>query len=961
MKKISVLYLLFIIFCKVGYSQQTSNTVDYIVIMKDGYNLNYNQKALRESNYYSFELENIGLKTFINSNPIYEIKKEYPTARSPYLQRVYRITTNTESIYSSLLNKFEIEHVAKFEEPLPLNLPNDYITIDDGEKNTALDLIRAPMTWGITSGNSTIYVGIADSSFEFSHEDLVGKFLLNINGNTATSPTASNHGTYVAGMLCSNDNSIGSSSVAPNIKIVTAGSWYNNLLLLSQQPGVRVVNASWGLCSNPQPDQEAVIQEIINGTDVTPPVVVVAAAGNRQVTHSCTAFDDYIYPASYPGVISVGSINHWQPRNTVNPNPNIGSRFWEDHYSIDANDLDNVNNRFILNDRIDILAPAHRVYGPGAPGAPNLSVWNGYWRHNGTSFSSPIVAGAAALMLSVNPNLTPAQVRQIIRETGDDIFHITENQHYPLLQNVGRLNVFRAVTTAKCMLENNQAIDLLIRDNDSDYGQEPNNSTNVMWNSPEIWVRNQQDGYRIRKHQNPTYSTSNNTNYVYTRIYNKGCLATSGNETLTLYWAKASTALAWPNHWDGTGSFPDNGPLLGAPIGVITIPSLQAGEDIILELPWQVPNPDIYSAINAEPWHFCLLARITSTDDSMTTLETSNLYSNVNNNNNIAWKNVTVITIPPDVVADSTTTSIEGVVAIGNNHNTSRDFALEISIDNKSSDYNKKLFEESEITLKLDDNIFNQWNSDGKQKYELEELNTSNSLMIKGEMSKITKLTLAPKQIGTINLKFNFLTKELLNKKGNFTLHLLQRDLLTNEIVGGETFEIEKYQRTPFYADAGSDKLVDKGEVVTINATPINKEAVYNWYDEDGNLLYSGADFQIISDISRKFKLEIISLEDGLKDYAEVSLDLKNNQIVALYPNPSNHIINLDLKLNYPDNNYIMITGLDSNNNQNIYNYVVDNNSSTIAIDISNFANGNYIISFVHNGQVTDSETLIKN
>lgn len=954
----SILLMLLVFY--VSHSQTNNDTVDFIVVMKEGYNLNYSEKTVRDNNYYSFELDNPNLKSFINSKPIYDIKKELPTAKTPYLQRVYRISTNTEMLFTPLNNRTEIEFVEIYTEPIPLNLPDDYTIADDGEKNTALELIRAPMTWGITTGDASTFVGIADGAYEFTHEDLVNKIEQNLNGTTATSTQGGNHGTQVAGMFCESDNLKGSSSLAPEIKIVTAGSGYSNLLLLSQQPGVRVVNASWGTCNSYAPWKEAIIQEIINGTSETPPVVVVGAAGNKYTTHNCNVITDMIYPASFPGVISAGTINHWQPRNTINPNPSIANMFWEDVYTTNIDDPFNPNWAFILNDRIDVLAPGKKVYGPGAPGFNNDD-WNGYWRHTGSSFSAPIVCGAVALMLSVNPNLTPAQVRQIIKDTADDIYYIPENQIFPLLQNIGRLNVFRAVTTAKCMLETTESVDLLVRDNEGDYGQEPNDSAEIIWDSPEIWVRNQQDGKRIRKHQNPTYSSTNNTNYMYVRVYNRGCATSSGNDTLKVYWSKASTALSWPTHWDGSTNFPNNGPIMGNLVGEITIPQLERGEDVILEIPWQVPNPDDYNVITPEPWHFCILARIESTDDPMiVNNETSDLWVDVNTNNNIGWKNLTVITIPDDIQeSTSETTSISGVIAVGNNQNTSRDFALEIELDNKADDYNKQLFEECEITLNFDEGLFNQWTSGGKLNDNLEEQRQPRTLLVKNTSSKISKITLLPNQVGTVNFKFNFLTKELLNKKGKFVLNVIQRDLVTNRIIGGETFNIEKYQRTPFYAEAGDDKLVNKDELVTFSATQIDKEAVYNWYDEEGNLIYSGVDLQVVADISKKFKLEIVSLEDGLKDYSEVNLDLKNNHIASFYPNPAKNVLNLDLKINHLNNNYIMINGIDSNNSSNVYNYMVNNNSLTI--DVSNFANGNYVISFIHNGQVTDSKIFIKN
>ena len=56
-----------------------------------------------------------------------------------------------------------------------------------------------------------------------------------------------------------------------------------------------------------------------------------------------------------------------------------------------------------------------------------------------------------------------------------------------------------------------------------------------------------------------------------------------------------------------------------------------------------------------------------------------------------------------------------------------------------------------------------------------------------------------------------------------------------------------------------------------------------------------------------------------------------------------------------------MITGIDSHNSNNVYNYIVDNNNSSLPINVSNYINGKYVISFIHNGQVTDSKIFIKN
>ncbi|MBI4811157.1 MAG: S8 family peptidase, partial [Ignavibacteriales bacterium] len=63
----------------------------------------------------------------------------------------------------------------------------------------------------------------------------------------------------------------------------------------------------------------------------------------------------------------------------------------------------------------DVVAPAIGVYHASVPG-PNT-----YGYSQGNSVSTPLTAGAAALLLSVRPELTPIQVRSAIRETADPI------------------------------------------------------------------------------------------------------------------------------------------------------------------------------------------------------------------------------------------------------------------------------------------------------------------------------------------------------------------------------------------------------------------------------------------------------------------------------------------------------------------------------------------------------------
>ncbi len=182
--------------------------------------------------------------------------------------------------------------------------------------------------------------------------------------------------------------------------------------------------------------------------------------------------------------------------------------------------------------------------------------------------------------------------------------------------------------------------DLWMQDNADDTGAEPDPSANPMWISDDIWVRNSPDGLTNQDHQNPN---GEQLNYVYVRVRNRACPGTgSQSGTLKLYWAKASSSLSWPAPWDGSVTAPA---LMGELIGSQPV-TVAGGSQQILSFNWTPPDPSDYASFGADKAHFCLLARIETSATSpfgMTTAETSNLYANVQNNNNIVWKNISIV------------------------------------------------------------------------------------------------------------------------------------------------------------------------------------------------------------------------------------------------------------------------------------------------------------------------------
>jgi hypothetical protein len=177
-----------------------------------------------------------------------------------------------------------------------------------------------------------------------------------------------------------------------------------------------------------------------------------------------------------------------------------------------------------------------------------------------------------------------------------------------------------------------------------DFGVEPNSVSQQLWISQDIWVRTTPDTgssgtyANEHQHQNPFYVDANTPSYVYVKVRNRGNDYNYYPQMLRVYWADASTGLPWPdtNVWNEIDC------VAGPGIDPCLLPGIAPGQDYVMQLPWVPPNPAFYSGNQ----HFCLVARIESLPwfpFGMTIDEGPTLWLNVANNNNIAWKNVTVV------------------------------------------------------------------------------------------------------------------------------------------------------------------------------------------------------------------------------------------------------------------------------------------------------------------------------
>lgn len=949
------------------YSQNNSTLDYYYVEFKEGHVPQQLQKTVNADQTLTISMQNTDLAAALNAKPIYTFERAFPKSLNPNLKLVYLLTIQKNTSTTDLLNRNEINNLMfldNFNEDVLTGssqsfsiLPDDFDDIITGGRNTALDLIRAPLAWTITKGSPNTIIGISDGKVDLTHEDIQGSVLEVITiGNYG-----GHHGTAQVGLINGNtNNGIGVSSIASDTKVIFIGTNGSSTQLINalieiidlknnnaNYSNLKVINCSWALYEGHF--NIPYLNDVMYGEYgiIENDILLIVSAGNQSV-------NEYSYPAAYDETIGITSVGERVAptyfHNILNPDGNVWwHRSWKDVFEFRPDTPNTASHTY--NDKINVTAPGQLLIG-------HTSDYNefpeGYHLKIATSPSSPFVSGIAGLILSVNPNLTSQEVKQIIENTADDIYHIPYNQPYQGLLGTGRVNAYRAVLTAKCMDDPNYIgeLDLMVRNSLVDYGVEPDSNTgNVLWQSSEIWVRPNSGESYIDVHENPEYDPVN-PNYVNVRVTNRSCVTSSGNDQLKLYWSKANTALSWPAPWDGSLTVGNNIPL-GGQVGTLNIPPLQPGQEAVLEFEWMIPNPEDYIDLNPNPWHFCLLARIESNDDPMTNEETNIVITaNVKNNNNIAWKNTTVVDVIPN------TPTIGGVVAVSNPFSQSRNFSLELVVDQKDrpNEYGKKLFEEAEIGIEMDDVLYTAWERGNKEGAHFKATHNPKKIIATDTLTLIDNIQFLPNELGTLYLTFNFLTKELSSKR-NYTYHVIQKDLSTGEIIGGETYEIRKQPRPTFAADAGNNKEIDRSESVTLEASEINEDATYNWYDVDGNLIHTGTSITVSPQFTQQYKLEVISNLDGLKDYDELEVTVNPYRIETLVPNPASSQVTVNYLATDASSAYVMVVHQNSGNTSN---YIIDPQVNSLTIDLSNFASGLYSIILVCNGEIQGSKNLVK-
>ena len=636
---------------------------------------------------------------FLSSDSI-EVVEKNPFVDDQYVVQIVGPTYNTLATANQLetLPEFEFAH-PNFVRVLDLRLiPGDPLFANQWHHQNAgqttggvagtIDAdIDTDLAWDITLGNPNTIIAIVDNGFDMTHPDLTPNIWTNpgevpsngidddgngfvddingwdFNGND-NNPSPGDgpfpwHGTAVAGVAAASDNTIGVTGSCPDCQIMTVrqGSTVNGDALAiqyAQREGAQVISCSWGY-----PVGTPTTTNVVNAINAAAGAgSIIFFAMNNPNLNDCGAIPDI---SSLPSVVAVSR----------------------------SDNQDRFNSSGFGN-CMDLLAPGVNIVTTDIQGTAGVntsgtescgvSVNNDYTACIiGTSYSTPLTAGVAGLMLSANPSLNRQQIQNLLQDAADKVedsqgSYSTQTGFSTPPSGIathgwGRVNAFEAVRIAAPVEDGGLGgVDIFLRDNRLDWGNteqpsntlfEPTRGFIGHWRSLDIKIDAPDPGYQTPPTNNASFESLVDetpilgaNNRVYVRVRNRGPV-TANEVTVKLVWTHFGTAFpAIPsNFWTSiddpafpTG--PDTDLNIFHTVGVETINNLAysggsvatTGTDAA-----QIARFDNFQGpAAAGVVHFCLVAVVDSDQDPVP--DFSAVSANLDNitpiSNNVTHRNV---------------------------------------------------------------------------------------------------------------------------------------------------------------------------------------------------------------------------------------------------------------------------------------------------------------------------------
>ena len=305
----------------------------------------------------------------------------------------------------------------------------------------AIEITRAVDAWSLQRGNPDIRIAILDEGVDTGHEDLRDAILASFDGTDRDEFQEPKpwdaHGTACAGLSGAVHNDVGVKGIGGGCSLMavriafseepggrwkTSSSWIRRAIDWAWRNSADILSNSWGGGAPSNAIIKAFERARAKGRGGKG-CIIIAAAGND--------FGAVIFPASEPNILAVSASNEFDEFKT--PTSRDGEGWWGSCFGPE----------------VDVAAPGVHNWTTDISGTHGYGDTDYIPDFNGTSSATPIVAGCAGLVLSANPELGEAEVRQLIIDTADKVGQEPYVNGRNDQMGAGRVNVLRAVQAAQ--------------------------------------------------------------------------------------------------------------------------------------------------------------------------------------------------------------------------------------------------------------------------------------------------------------------------------------------------------------------------------------------------------------------------------------------------------------------------------------------------------------------------------
>jgi subtilisin family serine protease len=307
---------------------------------------------------------------------------------------------------------------------------------NDGNPGVPGADVAAPAAWTLTKGRAEVRVAVLDEGVDADHPALKPAVVADkdfVDRHPTSKPDGNDaHGTACAGIVVSRDTK--TPGLAPQCSLVAvriAKGDGDDGWVFDDFKTADAIDFAW---------KDGKADVLSNSWGGGPPVDVISLAFERARTKGRGGKGCVIaiatgnsnnavgYPATLPDVLAVGASSPWDERKS--PTSKDGENWWGSCFG----------------PQLSLLAPGVKIATTDIRGSAGYGSGDFVTSFNGTSSATPHVAAAAALILSLVPNLTEKKVRDAITGSAD---RLAANGRRDNFVGWGRLNLYAALRLAR--------------------------------------------------------------------------------------------------------------------------------------------------------------------------------------------------------------------------------------------------------------------------------------------------------------------------------------------------------------------------------------------------------------------------------------------------------------------------------------------------------------------------------